>query len=70
MGGSEHKCCATTVNHASPKAATVHKVFQQDLAVTVVQRVNQTEVTLHSNATVSVVAISPSPPGITTVLRT
>src|SRR5215813_14048411 len=45
MGGGNHKCCGTTVNHANPAAVTVHDVFQQDFDVTVVQWVNRPEVT-------------------------
>jgi hypothetical protein len=69
MGSGNHKCCATAVNHANPTAVTVHKIFQHDLAVIVVQWVNMLEATPRANASFSRAAISPSPPGTTAVLR-
>lgn len=69
MGSGNHKCCATTVNHANPTAVIVHNIFQHDFDVIVVRWANLPEVTPSATAVLSLAAISPSPPGATTVLR-
>src|SRR5215831_8401565 len=67
MGGGNHKCCATTANRANPTALTVHNFFQHDFEAIVVRSVNLPESTLSATAAFSLAAISPSPPGATTV---
>jgi len=70
MGSGDHKCCATTVSHASPTAATTHNIFQQEFAVVVVDRANPLELTaLKEGSRFLAATTSPSPPGATTVLR-
>ena len=69
MGNGDHKCCTTTINRANPTAATVHNIFQHDFDVIVVEWVNLAEVAPSATASFSLTAISPSPPGATTVLR-
>jgi len=69
MGGGNHKCCATTVNHANPTAVIAHKNCQRDFAVVATQCVILHEITPRANASFLPATVSPSPPGITTVLR-
>ena len=69
MGGGNHKCCATMVNHANPTATAVDNIFQYDFHVIGVQWVKLPEVTPIATAAFLLAAISPSPPGATTVLR-
>ena len=69
MGGGNHKCCTTTANRANPTPFTVHNFFQHDFEAIVVRSVNLPESTPSATASFSPAAITPSPPGATTVLR-
>ena len=69
MGGGNHKCCSTAVNHGNSAAVTAPGFFHHDSDVIVVQTVYRPEVGPRLTGKFSLEAISPSPPGSTIVLR-
>jgi hypothetical protein len=71
MGGGNHKCCDTKINHTAPSLAVVHSPVPDDPAPVIIPNtyVDALQLALFSRAVPSSVTLSPSPPGIPTVLR-
>lgn len=71
MGGGNHKCCDTTVNHAAPSKAIVRHLDSHvpALSTSPVQRVNALLPRSTTELVFYPVAPSPSPPGFASVLR-
>jgi hypothetical protein len=71
MGGGNHKCCDTKINHAAPNLAVVHSPVPDEPAPAVISNthVDVLQPALFSKTAFSPVTISPSPPGIPIVLR-
>jgi len=71
MGGGNHKCCDTTINHAAPSFAVVHSPVLDEPAPAVITdtHVDVPQLALFSKTAFFLATISPSPPGILTVLR-
>jgi hypothetical protein len=72
MGGGNHKCCDTTVNHAAPSKAIVRHANSHlpALSALPVRQTNHVFAAWRAESVVSYpVAPSPSPPGFPSVLR-
>ena len=71
MGGGNHKCCDTTINHAAPSFAVVHSPVPDEPAPAVLSNthIDVPQLVLFNKTAFSSVTISASPPGIPTVLR-
>src|SRR5215469_12551219 len=71
MGGGNHKCCGTTINHAAPSLAVVHSPIPDEPAPAVVPdaHFDVPQLALFRKTAFSSVTISPSPPGSHSVLR-
>src|SRR5215470_5363239 len=65
MGGGNHKCCDTTINHAAPSAAIVHNTVPHEPVLAVISevRVDVPQLEPLEETTSSLATISPSPPG-------
>ena len=73
MGGGNHKCCDTTVNHSAPTAAVLHggPTHTAALPIIIVAYVG-IEVALSRTGQVfnwTLIALSNSPPGFSAILR-
>lgn len=71
MGGGNHKCCDTTINHAAPRAAIIHNAVPHATALGIVADASVYVPQLEPLNQVAcfLVATSSSPPGFATVLR-
>ena len=72
MSGGHHKCCNTTINHVAPNLIVVHSPVPHEPALAVIRdtHFDVPQLALLSKTASSSVTMSPSPPGIPTVLRT